>query len=317
MTTNITALYGLNQFTGQWKSQVFTSSGTWTRPDGVEVIRVMAVGGGGGGSAYYYYDYQMTTINSVATVPTVGLNTVVQGDFAVTARGGEPAKGNWGGNGGGVGTGITTGVVSPSSRITNLPNRTSITETNFIQYASSIPIGNGGLYQYMVSDSMNLLFPEYYPGHPLYFLTPGGLGYSSPYGSTGGGGGASSTPGGNAVGYGSGGSISGGGGSFGNGGTYLGASGTKRGSDGTYGGGGGGMPNGNGDYSTDTSRIQGGGGGGGGEIVMREIPVVSSPTVSVTIGEGGTEGTYRIISTSTTLYAGKGGKGIAIVYWQE
>ena len=33
----------------KYKSQTFTSSGTWTRPAGVDVVEVFLVGGGGGG----------------------------------------------------------------------------------------------------------------------------------------------------------------------------------------------------------------------------------------------------------------------------
>lgn len=32
-----------------WKTEEFTSNGTWTRPTGVEIVRVVLVGGGGGG----------------------------------------------------------------------------------------------------------------------------------------------------------------------------------------------------------------------------------------------------------------------------
>lgn len=37
---------------GKWKSQAFTESGTWTRPDGVDVVDLLIVGGGGGGGGW-------------------------------------------------------------------------------------------------------------------------------------------------------------------------------------------------------------------------------------------------------------------------
>jgi hypothetical protein len=38
--------------------QYFTSSGTWTKPSGIKIIRVTVLGGGGGGGrSNYYYDY--------------------------------------------------------------------------------------------------------------------------------------------------------------------------------------------------------------------------------------------------------------------
>ncbi len=48
MTTNLTALYGLGQSgSGQWKSQIFTTSGTWIKPENVQTIKVLLVGAGG------------------------------------------------------------------------------------------------------------------------------------------------------------------------------------------------------------------------------------------------------------------------------
>lgn len=53
MTTNISALYGIDRgVTGaacRLKSQTFTSSGIWQKPEGVEVVKVLLVGGGASG----------------------------------------------------------------------------------------------------------------------------------------------------------------------------------------------------------------------------------------------------------------------------
>lgn len=53
MTTNISALFGIDKglatSTGRLKSQTFTSSGVWTRPAGIEIVKIILVGAGGGG----------------------------------------------------------------------------------------------------------------------------------------------------------------------------------------------------------------------------------------------------------------------------
>lgn len=52
---------------GSRKVQVFTESGTWTKPDGVEAVDVLVVGGGGGGGARYNSSGQSKGANGGAS----------------------------------------------------------------------------------------------------------------------------------------------------------------------------------------------------------------------------------------------------------
>ena len=52
---------------GSRKVQVFTESGAWTKPDGVEAVDVLVVGGGGGGGARYSSSGQSKGANGGAS----------------------------------------------------------------------------------------------------------------------------------------------------------------------------------------------------------------------------------------------------------
>ena len=51
-----------------FKTEKFTSSGTWTRPTGVDAIHVLMVGGGGGGAGAYTSDNGKTDSNVLPTM---------------------------------------------------------------------------------------------------------------------------------------------------------------------------------------------------------------------------------------------------------
>ena len=117
--------------------QVFTASGTWTRPSGITKVVIHAVGGGGaggggysstywgqagGGGAYFikYLDVSAIATSVItigaggtavaqSTVGTTGGNTIWAGGGALTANGGAGGdKGYNNGHGSSYGTGGTT-----------------------------------------------------------------------------------------------------------------------------------------------------------------------------------------------------------------
>lgn len=286
MTTNLTALYGLKQG-GIWKSQTFTTSGVWTKPSTVNMIKVILVGAGGGGvngtSNYIEADNgQSSTLN---TQP-----------FTLTARGGQGGSVYTTSNdkyapsyGGGCGGGA-------ESLIRTVYYKDNNTNTNFIRNIQ----GNGGRRLFPV--------PEEGAGPTSYELFNGGIGISAGDSISGGGGATyynstgvtifgSASFGGNVPGFGSGGIYGGGGGSFGNGGSGRYANmitqQTIPQTNGIHGGGGAGGSN----Y---------GAGGGGGEILIREIPITTDAII--TIGQGG---------AGNGNYATNGGNGLCIIYWFE
>lgn len=286
MTTNLTALYGLKQ-SGVWKSQTFTTSGTWLKPANVNMIKVILVGGGGGG------------INNTTnyTKADDGQSSIFNtSPFTLTARGGQGGSTYITVNdkyapryGGGCGGGAESFIRTIYYQDTN-------TNTNFIRNIQ----GNGGRRIFPI--------PESGSGPTSYELYNGYTGIAAGDSITGGGGAAyynntgvsifgSASFGGNVPGFGSGGIYGGGGGSFGNGGngrytdTITGQ--TFSATPGQYGGGGAG----GGTY---------GAGGGGGEILIREIPITTDAVI--TIGTGGTGN-----GTNTSA----GGNGLCIIYWFE
>ena len=98
--------------------QVFTSSGTWTKPDGVSKVRVIVVGGGGGGGGVFASGTNDSsaggggggTAIKIIDVSSISSVTVTVGALgADTQDGGDSSLGNYciGGGGGGAPAGTT------------------------------------------------------------------------------------------------------------------------------------------------------------------------------------------------------------------
>jgi hypothetical protein len=300
MTTNLSALYGSGGGSGSWKSQTFTTSGVWQRPEGVNVVKVILVAGGGSGGVFGGSGNDGGNSSFGSTLISRG----GRAGFGSTNVG----SGYFGGSGGGVGTGMSGYQTFISgggqSSYSGAGGYIHLGRVQPVSSSSSLaPIVNGGEF--------------------------GLIGLPSPFGSTGGGGGATGN-GGNVVGMGSGGSATrtlsttswtsyfcgGGGGSYGNGGNGGAKTGSYVGGPwvwvdtpataGTFGGGGGGHSYGN------------CGGGGGGEIIIREIPVTQDQVV--VIGAGGAAVVRQDNPAGlgiTTFTSGAGGNGLCIVFWQE
>lgn len=206
MTTNLTALYGLSGGgSGKWKSQVFTTSGVWVKPEGVETIKVLLVGAGGNENS----SGQNSQFNSTP--------------FSFIAKGG--------GKGGYAQTVLNSATVAYYRGGSGGGAENYMPPQNPLSYATTpYPLftGNGGIYVQATGYGTG-----WYGGLP-------GIASGDSISGGGGGSGDDNTggSGGSVIGFGSGGAGSsgggGGGGSFGNGG----AGGS--GSDGVFGGGGGG-----------------------------------------------------------------------------
>lgn len=306
MTTNLSALYG-GSGGGNWKSQTFTTSGTWVKPEGVEVVKIVMSGGGGGGGYW----------NSPGGN---GGNSIFYAPIPITAQGGygacradfsawnEAIVNGWGGNGGGVSGGEVM-MLHPSGIVMGSPPQV-------------ITVTNGG--------------KAYQTNNGTFSKTHGGMGASSGNSISGAGGGAGSRRGGAVPGFGDSGTSGpwassdtdrneygpggGGGASFGSGGQGIGRpipTGTITSSiPGIYGGGGGG----GGYFIASRNWIVGGPGGGGGEIVIRDVPVKDVSTIFVAIGSGGIpasqNGTTWSGRSITSAHApSSGGSGICQIFW--
>lgn len=94
------------------KSQIFTESGTWVKPAGVDFVDVLIVGGGGGGGCATY-----STESTGWTVATGGGFSGFSSVYAL--GGGQGGPGFLSGNPpgyGGVGGGVFGGSILPSSQ---------------------------------------------------------------------------------------------------------------------------------------------------------------------------------------------------------
>lgn len=309
MTTNLSALYG-GSGGGSWKSQTFTTSGTWVKPEGVEVVRIVMAGGGGGGGYWDSPGGNGGTSIFYAPIPIFasGGFGACRADFSAWN---ETIMNGWGGNGGGVSGGEvsllhTTGIIlgGPPALLTKI---------------------NAGV-----------VYPT---NSGVRVKTHGGMGISSGNSISGAGGAAGSRRGGAVPGFGNSGTSgvwvindddsaeygpgAGGGASFGDGGMGVGrparnATPTAA-TPGIHGGGGGG-----GAYIR-TNRTSfnfiGGPGGGGGEIVIRDVPVKEVSTIFVAIGAGGTAALQSSLANSTwpgglsTVAPSAGGSGICQIFW--
>jgi|694.fasta_scaffold00420_12 hypothetical protein len=309
MTTNLTAILG-GSSGGSWKSQTFTTSGTWVKPEGVEVVKVVMAGGGGGGG--YWDSPGGSGGNSIFYAPipiyASGGFGALRADFSAWN---ENIINGWGGNGGGVSGGEvlllhTSGIIlgSPPQVITNTNSGKSYTTNNGTRVK-----------------------------------THGGAGMPSGNSISGAGGAAGSRRGGAIPGFGNSGTSGiwnindddsaeygpggGGGASFGDGGMGVGRPARNttptQATPGIFGGGGGG-----GAYiraNRTTFNFIGGPGGGGGEIVIRDVPVKDVASVFVAIGAGGAPATQSGTSNNTwrggitTVAPSAGGAGICQIFW--
>ena len=117
---------------GALSYEVFTSNGTWTKPDGAKVVEVFAIGGGGGGgkgksgaegtkrnggggggtggAVIGQFDATGLTSTVAVTVGTGGAGATTDGAFAAGGNGGNSSFGSYvqagGGNGGSCGSGF-------------------------------------------------------------------------------------------------------------------------------------------------------------------------------------------------------------------
>lgn len=110
---------------GKWKSQVFTASGTWLRPSGVDVVELVVVGAGAGGGFGSASTYRAGGGGEIVTG-----RHVVSGDVSVVIGAGGPGAatvnthGTNGGNSsfgsvvarGGFGNGIAGGATATHGR---------------------------------------------------------------------------------------------------------------------------------------------------------------------------------------------------------
>jgi hypothetical protein len=168
----ITSATALSLFTAQ-NTAVFTSSGSWTVPQGVTKILVSGCGGGAGGGGSYYSsssDYRGGSGGGA------GQSTIKQ---SISVTPGHLLSITIGAGGGSGSAGGSTTIVDSTSSTTLLTL-------------------SGGLITYSFSLDYT----------PHYFSGSGGPGESGPFGQ--GGGSSSSTTGNNATGYGSGGAGAGG-----------------------------------------------------------------------------------------------------------
>jgi len=305
MTTNLTAILG-GSSGGSWKSQTFTTSGTWVKPEGVEVVKVVIAGGGGGGG--YWNSPGGNGGNSIFYAP---IPIIAQGGWGACradfSAWNDYVINGWGGNGGGVSGGEVM-LIHPSGIPLGSPPQL-------------ITVTNGG--------------KTYQTPQGTTYKTHGGMGASSGSSISGAGGGAGARRGGAVPGFGDSGTSGpwglggtdqneygpggGGGASFGNGGQGVGRispTGTIEPSiNGINGGGGGG----GGYLIPSRNLVVSGPGGGGGEIVIREVPVNDVSTVFVAIGAGGSPASQTVSSwngRSITAHApSAGGSGICQIFW--
>lgn len=306
MTTNLTSLFGSTG--GTWKSQTFTTSGTWSVPEGVEVVKVVLAGGGGGGGYWSSPGGNGGTSFFYAPIPisAQGGWGACRADFSAWN---ETLINGWGGNGGGV----SGGEVS-------------------LLHLSGIILGSPpGV---ITKINAGLVFPS---SRGTMIKTHAGMGISSGNSISGAGGGSGSRRGGTVPGFGNSGTSGswspvdidsaeygpggGGGASFGDGGMGAGRiapnTNPHAATNGVYGGGGGG-----GAYIINNSswNFVGGPGGGGGEIVIRDVPVKGVSSIFVAIGAGGSPGLQNVSSwnrrtITTALSPGAGGAGICQIFW--
>lgn len=305
MTTNLSSLFG-STGGGTWKSQTFTTTGIWSVPEGVEVVKIVMAGGGGGGGYW----------NSPGGM---GGNSVFYAPIPIVAQGGWGAcradfsawndniMNGWGGNGGGVSGGEVLLFHPSGIPLASPPQLITVT--------------NGGK-SYSTNDG-------------TLYKTHAGMGQSSGSSITGGGGGAGGRRGGTVPGFGDSGTSGpwstsdtdrseygpggGGGASFGNGGQGIGRftpnSAFIPSIPGVFGGGGGG----GGYHIPSRNLVVAGPGGGGGEIVLRDVPVKGVSSILVAIGAGGSPAPQTVSSwsgRSITAYSpSSGGSGICQIFW--
>lgn len=310
MTTNLSALYGASGgggFSGGvWKSQTFTTSDTWIKPDGVEVVRIVMAGGGGGGGYWNSPGGNGGTSAFYAPIPIYAQGGwgACRADFSAWN---DVVVNGWGGNGGGVSGGEVL-MLHPSGIPLGSPPQL-------------ITVTNGG--------------KAYQTSSGVLYKTHGGMGASSGSSISGGGGGAGGRRGGGVPGFGDSG-ISGpwtandtdqseygpgggGGASFGSGGQGIGrpapTATITASTAGVFGGGGGG----GGYYIPSTKLIVSGPGGGGGEIVIRDVPVAEVSSIFVAIGAGGSPASQTVSNWGGRSISARapsaGGAGICQIFW--
>jgi fibronectin-binding autotransporter adhesin len=309
MTTNLTAILG-GSSGGSWKSQTFTTSGTWVKPEGVEVVKIVMAGGGGGGGYWDSPGGNGGTSFFYAPIPVSagGGWGACRADFSAWN---ETLINGWGGNGGGV-SGGEIALIHLSGTILGGPPALLTKLNSGVVYPSA-----GG----------------------TQIKTHAGMGISSGNSISGAGGGAGSRRGGSVPGFGDSGVTGiwnindddfaeygpggGGGASFGNGGMGVGRPARNttptQATPGIFGAGGGG-----GAYiiaNRTSFNFIGGPGGGGGEIVIRDVPVKDVSSVFVAIGAGGAPALQSATANFTwrggitTVAPSAGGAGICQIFW--
>jgi len=102
------SLTGISTDSGLASQQVFTSSGTWTKPTGITKVKVIVIGGGGGGSCNAGY----TVGTGGGSARNSGGNGTAGGS-QIGGAGGE----NTGGGGGGASWSYNGGAVNGGSGI--------------------------------------------------------------------------------------------------------------------------------------------------------------------------------------------------------
>ncbi|MFA5173442.1 MAG: hypothetical protein WC435_03545, partial [Candidatus Paceibacterota bacterium] len=268
-------IFGVAGSAIQQGEQIFTSSGTWTRPSGVTKVSVVIIGGGGGGGGGGAGVIPYNNHNRGANGTTGGSSSF----NGITANGGV-----YGGGGDGYNYGYCQDTGSGGSN----SSRGSVFSGG-IGGRGSVSDGSGGG---GASVSGSAFTPEYNSE-----FGDGGTAVVAGFGSGGGGAGgyvgATGYPTAGAGGDGS--VLNGGGGGVG------------------YGAGGGG--GGAGVHSVQNGCSGGGGGGEAGAIIIIKDMTVSSDSYSVTIGGGGGGGAGATSSYGTGGTGGTGGNGIVVIFW--